>query len=437
MARQGAVGHPPNLSQSPGNKGYLDPASANSFGEALDFQTNARGRPLEIGSFGAQRFASSAVGGSADGNDRRHLDAILGTAIDPDDASHLRRGRGLSNSRGLAPPGAEMLGASVRSESLPPQHRASSSPPIYANQSPPDGTGFASYTHVPTSNPGSYAAHPTQGRFDLSRETREAELTAKLKQMTVDEEDQFGGRQRLPYSTFSPTPPITSAPVSYPAQPFGEYPYQPRHGMQSSAHGASLWSSTDDGVYRQEPYSAEQFLEGSYPEGFTERIRQFDRSGAMSPPENGDYNNRRNIGSPYYPSGGTPPSGLDSYRSPSRGGAASRTPQSGGYSGLQPDKLRQQLLVTQQQQQQRGAPHLMSELYRFSAPYNIQSQFDYPQNGVRVPMQQYTGSISPMVAPTHPASTRRNPEEYGNLRSMLLEDFRSNNKSSKRFELKV
>jgi mRNA-binding protein PUF3 len=207
MARQGTVGQVTSMSQSPNSKPYLDPSSA-SFGDTLEFPNNARGRSSEMSQFGGQRF--SATGPADPGG--RHLSSVLAGAMDGEDPNHLRRGRGLSNSRGVVP-GADLLGTSVssagRSESLPPQQRANSTPPTYnPDQSPPNGGGFSSYTHVPTSIGGPQnAGLPAQGHgyphgryTDLSRETREAEIIAQFKQVSVEDENEpYPGRPRPPY----------------------------------------------------------------------------------------------------------------------------------------------------------------------------------------------------------------------------------------------
>lgn len=428
------------MSQSPNNKSYLDPASAASFGETLDFQNAARGRGLEMGqSFG----------------DRRHLGSVLAGAIEEEDPNHINRGRVVSNPRGVVPTGAEILGTSVssasRSESLPPQQRANSTPPTYnQNQTPQDAGGYGAYTHVPTSHPASHGPiHPnigaypaaTQGRYtDLTRETRQAEMLAHFRQISVEEEnDQFPERRRLPFTAFNNQPPNNPGNLNYPSQPsFAEYPY-PQRPVVQPAQNSSLWAQEDGNYGRgQDGFSNEQYGgEGGYAEGYTDfRRPPYDRVGAMSPgDQNGEFQ-RRGLASPYYPSGSTPPPPGD-FRSSSRG-ASARTPPS-GQPGLNHEKLRQRLLVTQQQMQ---SPHLSQgqimmrdQLYR-NQQFPVSGPYEYSgYQNLRMHIPNYPGSpISPLVAPTHPA--RRN-EDIGNLRSALLEEFRSNSKSNKRYELKV
>lgn len=440
IPRQGAVGQVSSMSQSPNNKSYLDPASAASFGETLDFQNAGRGRGLEMG---------QGFGGG------RHLSSVLAGAIEDEDPNHINRGRVVSNPRGVVPTGAEIIGTSVssasRSESLPPQQRANSTPPTYnPNQTSQDAAGYGAYTHVPTSHPVSHGpTHPSvgtyqaaaQGRYtDLTRETRQAEMLAHFRQISVEEEnDQFPERRRLPFTTFSNQSSNSPGNLNYPSQPsFAEYPYQQRP-VQSAPQNSSLWAQEDGSYGRgQDGFSSEQYSgEGGYTEAYTEfRRPPYDRVGAMSPGEQSVEFQRRGLASPYYPNGSTPPPPPPGDFHSSRG-APTRTPPS-GQPGLNHEKLRQRLLVTQQQLQ---SPHMnqsqimmREQLYR-NQQFPVSGPYDYAYQGLRMHMPNYPGSpISPLVAPTHPA--RRN-EDIGSLRSALLEEFRSNSKSNKRYELKV
>lgn len=435
IPRQGTVGQVSSMSQSPNNKSYLDPASAASFGETLDFQNAGRGRGLEMG----QTFGGG-----------RHLSSVLAGAIEDEDPNHINRGRVVSNPRGVIPTGAEIIGTSVssasRSESLPPQQRANSTPPTYnPNQASQDTAGYGAYTHVPTSHPASHGPNPNvgtypaaaQGRYtDLTRETRQAEMLAHFRQISVeDENDQFPGGRRLPFTTFNQSP-NNPGNLNYPSQPsFAEYPYQQRPA-QPALQNSSLWAQEDGNYGRgQDGFNSEQYAgDGGYPEGL--RRPPYDRIGAMSPGDQSVEFQRRGLSSPYYPNGSTPPPPPGDFRSSSRG-APTRTPPS-GQPGLNHEKLRQRLLVTQQQLQ---SPHMnqsqimmRDQLYR-NQQFPVAGPYDYAFQGLRMHMPNYSGSpISPLVAPTHPA--RRN-EDIGNLRSALLEEFRSNSKSNKRYELKV
>ncbi|KAG0641711.1 armadillo-type protein [Tuber brumale] len=416
IPRQSAVGQAPSMSHSPNSKPYLDPASAAGF-ESMDFPNGPRGRPAEIGQgFGGPRFPGAST--STDTSDRRHL--VLAGIEDEDPATQMARGRVVSNPRG---PGAEMLGSSVssagRSESLPPQQRANSTPPTYnPNQSPSDAVGgYGAYTHVSSSHPASHApnagSYPVApGRFaDLSRDTREAEMLAHLRQISSVGP---GPRQ------FELPEPTAVRRISF---------------LSNPPHGPGCFSKPCEGYN-----STEQYADSNYAESYGDIRRPYERVGAMSPgDQNGDYQRRNNMGSPYHANGSTPPPHGSDFRSSSRGPPI-RTPPSGQLT-LNHEKLRQRLLVTQQQQQ---GPHInqsqlmmRDQLYRNQYP--PQPPYDYAYaNGIRVPMASYTGPpISPLIPPTHPAARRPAHEDFGhNLRSVLLEEFRANSKSNKRYELK-
>ncbi|KAL7274372.1 mRNA binding protein puf3 [Rhizina undulata] len=466
MPRQAAVGQGSSLSQSPNSNPYLDAASA--FGDPIDFPNGARSRGLEIGQPFGNRYAANAAASVDSTDDRRNLSSVLVGSIEDEDPNLLGRGRVVSNPRGIGPSGPEMLGTSVssagRSESLPPQQRANSTPPAYnPNQPSPDGPGFPSYIHVSAAHqpplPGVNSSLPVtytsaaHGRYnDLSRETREVEMLVQFRHLAVeDDNDQHNSDRgrRAPYQTFSPPPPAGSGIINYhPQNSFGEYPYQPRQPVQPQVaqQNSSPWSSDEAGFRAQDAYNSENYSnEAGYMEGYGDfrgARQHYDRMGAMSPgDQNGTDYSRRSLGSPYYPNGGTPPPGMEYGRSPSRGGVPIRaTPSS--QLGPNHENLRQRLLATQQQQQQGphvNQPQLMSirdPLYR--QQYGASpSGYEYPYNGIRVAMPAYPGSpISPLVPPAHPPPRR--PDDFThNLRSVLLEEFRSNsNKSNKRYELK-
>jgi mRNA-binding protein PUF3 len=439
------------MNQSPNSKSYLDPSSAAGF-DSLDFANGSRGRSLEV----AQGFTNSRFPGAStpnDTGDRRHFGAVLVGAIEGEDAaSHAARGRVVSNPRGVVPPNTEMPGNSVssagRSESLPPQQRANSTPPTYdPGRTPSEATGgYGAYTHVPTSHPNSHAhnpSYPVPGRYtDLSRDTRDAEMLAQFRQISVeDETDQFPERRRAPYGQLGQALGGGPGNLSYPSQPtFGDYP--PYQARQTIPQNSSVWGPEDGSFPRgQDGLSAtEQYSGDTYVDAYNDFRRPYDRIGAMSPGDQSSEYSKINPGSQYHANGSAPPPQVSDFRSTSRG-APVRTPPSGNLA-LNHEKLRQRLLVTQQQQQQN--PHLTQNqimlrdpLYR--GPYQVQPPYDYNYNGgLRLPIAPYPGSpISQLVPPTHPAA-RRTHDDFGhNMRSQLLEEFRSNSKSNKRYELKV
>lgn len=389
---------------------------------------NSRGRPMEMGQLGSQRFPAAGDNTVTAGS--RHLSAVL-SGMDNDEQS-LRRGRGISNSRGIVP--AADVSSVGRSESLPPQQRPNSTPPSHnPDQSPPpNGSGYPAYTHIPTSHAGNAilqgAIYP-QGRYaDPSRDTREAEMLARHLPAEDDGNELYQGRQRPTYP-YSQTPPLNPNTMGYSAHlQFGDHQYQ-RHAAQGS-HVSSQWP--DDSLYRNSEQYLEPYVGAEYVESYADRLRPHDRSGAMSP---GDEYSRRGMGSPYYPATGTPP--MDGFRSPSLGGGPINRATQQGQGALHPEKLRQQLLVASQQQQHPQNQLAIREPF-FRQQYAGPTQYDYsggyPNATARMQVTPYSGSMSPIVGATQ--SVARRHEDFSSLRSVLLEDFRSNAKSNKRYDLK-
>ncbi|CCX11383.1 Similar to Pumilio homolog 1; acc. no. Q9ZW07 [Pyronema omphalodes CBS 100304] len=276
-------GTPTNHS-SPNNRQYLESASI-SFGDVLDFQPGRQ----DMGQFGGGRFAPNDTGGG-----RQMGFPTFGGSLENEDPNFLRRGRGLSNSRGI--PAAELLGTNVpsagRSESLPPQQRATSTPPTYpVEQSPPHNGSSYSYTSIP--NPHAFQNFVIPGQalnFQGYGGVREAaELAARLEQMNMSEYRP----QRSPHPPYS-----QSQTPQYHGQ--GGDPH--RHSLRGS-HGASPWDYTLGGS------------ESNLDQFGNERLRPYERSGTMSPVDA-----NRGMSSPFYP-GGTPPPGMaDGFSTPSRGG---------------------------------------------------------------------------------------------------------------------
>ncbi|TGZ80989.1 ARM repeat-containing protein [Ascodesmis nigricans] len=420
---------------SPNGKTYLDAATANlngNIGEKLDFQTRGRAAG-DVGQFGhSQRLSGSGFG------------PVLGNGVGEDAQADQMRGRGLSNSRNIVP-AAELFGAQAvsRSESLPPQGRGSSSPPHSIEHSPQNGSGFPSYTHIPSQNTlGSSSGQlpmtgfpnsiQQPGRYgDLSRETREAEqlLASQFEQMGVDDGSdqafQIAPPRNRPFHNFS----HSQSSISFAQHPqFGDLYQRPPPPGPPPPHlpgAVSPWNPVDDAG-----------------------------GGPMSPSElNENYHqhhqhqhglNRRGGGagmaSPYFP--GTPPSNMENYRTPSssHGGSQGRNQLPASHIGPLPEKLRQQLLLTQQQQQQQQQqlPQLMrNDMYRHS--YQTPSPYRYDPYAA-IPMHLPPSySMAPLPDPRMhppPQPPSRNGTDMGGLRSVLLEEFRSSSKSNKRYELK-
>lgn len=200
-------------------------------------------------------------------------------------------------------------------------------------------------------------------------------------------------------------------------------PNQPNFAQQNYplASGSGMWGEGPKGFNNFESYSSQPFADQAY---FNKAAPRFTERNTVSP-AGSDY--RRGINSPkYYSAAGTPPSGSDQiYRPSSRG---PRIPQ--GPSEL--DRRLQNIHFAQQAQ-----AYMYGSQFQGQYPAHA---YDYPPQNFRqgnVPYG-YPMPIPPypptQVIPTRPAKD----QDVGvGIRSVLLEEFRSNSKSNKRYELKV
>ncbi len=187
------------------------------------------------------------------------------------------------------------------------------------------------------------------------------------------------------------------------------------------ANGSGMWGDGPKVFNNFESYSSQPFADQAY---FNKTAPRFSDRGTVSP-AGSDY--RRGINSPkYYSAAGTPPSGSDQiYRPSSRG---PRIPQ--GPTEL--DRRLQNIHFAQQ-------PQAYMYGTQFQGQYPPHT-YDYPPQNFRQGNVPY-GYPMPMppfppaqVIPTRPA---KDQDVGTGMRSTLLEEFRSNSKSNKRYELKV
>ena len=225
--------------------------------------------------------------------------------------------------------------------------------------------------------------------------------------------------------------------------PGKENEHPPYPSYQSSQEQSSL------------PYDYSQQLDGSaHPwtadeVGYQNGLGSFTPNGVPPGSQNPQYNQSRNIQfgehspqspngsdtrrshhSPFYSTDGTPPSG-EQYRAPSRGVANPRVPH--GQAALLDRKLRGL------QQEQQGYIQPQPNPLQFRAPFA--HPYDYnPQSAMRMnPLAQYypMPPVPNFISPVIPRGPSRDHDVGQNLRSALLEEFRSNSKTNKRYELKV
>ncbi|KAI9842930.1 MAG: mRNA binding protein puf3 [Thelocarpon superellum] len=386
------IGQAPTSASRQPQPPYLDPASTT-------FTTsNPNDRPAEA--------ALSAAGPS-----------ILGALRDSDSDVF----GGLSASEPL--PGAGAIAGTSTADGVPSRRAEAAFAHGNLRATPGHGTSpHQSYT-ASTRGLSHHAASTSSfsnGHFRYG-DVRQAEMEANLARMNLQDMSGSQGHASLAIPSLAGLPAKPSTPLAF------EYRYRP---MQPGAP-SQLWGG-GEGSYGNPvgTYTPESLAEGPFVDqlsGF--RMPRLNDPRTISP-AGGDYRHRQQ--SPYYSAGGTPVS-MDQYRAPSRGGTVGRTA-ANGHSALLDQKLRGL------QQEQQGYAHSSSGLMS-SEPFRTSQAahpYEYPpQHGYRInPMVPYlpvAGQASRSAAPRGPA---RDVDHANNHRSALLEEFRSNAKTSKRYELK-
>ncbi|KAH0543370.1 hypothetical protein FGG08_002326 [Glutinoglossum americanum] len=422
VARQSAIGH-----HSSPSKPFLDPTTGSFVApRTADERSSNFGTPGD--GRGLSRF-------STDEENRRHINSIVGGALDSDEAK--RPGR--NNRRPVQ--SSDLLGskngAAARSESLPP-NRESTSPSIGAQhnshidntapytQFPQVATPFNRPTHHGHTSSFSSAQGSLRKFDDLNRDSQDAEVLARFGRFSLD-----GNGDTNSYTQ----QPSTGAPQPYSSQPPYDFGY---HRQMHPNMPPNLWG-LDDGTYErgQESFTPDGFPDNAFGDQFSGfRVPRMNNDRGTISPGGSDY--RRNIHSPsYYSTGGTPPASTDPFRAPSRG---ANQP---GRAPLNGHVLDKKLRGLQQQQTynspQPNAMMMRNEPYRGAfSPH----PYDYLRVSPLAPSLTPFFSGIPMAAipggPIAPRGPARDQQDIGhNLRSLLLEEFRSNTKTSKRYELKV
>jgi mRNA-binding protein PUF3 len=269
------------------------------------------------------------------------------------------------------------------------------------------GPSFGSIGHTPNSSihsqrPSFSGSYPSQTNGSRYTDMSESELREKFSAFGFGGDGEPGNASQ-----------ISNGP-SY-------SPSHPNYAQHSSGYqlngGLAMWNDASNGTKgynNYENFSNQPFADQAY---FNKGGR-FERSSVS--PAGSDY--RRGLHSPkYYSAAGTPPS-EQIYRPGSRG---PRMPQG-------PSELDRRLQHVQYAQQQSYFQH-------FQGHYPTHGTYDYPAHHFRqnstpygyVPVPVYP---SAQVVPTRPAKD----QDVGvGVRSVLLEEFRSNSKSNKRYELKA
>lgn len=203
---------------------------------------------------------------------------------------------------------------------------------------------------------------------------------------------------------------------------FASYsPNQPSFPQQSyQFNGASSMWGTDLKSINFEPFASQPFADQGY---FNKNSRFTERSSVS--PAGSDH--RRGLNSPkFYTNNGTPPLASD-YRPVSK---SPRNPQ-GPSSEL--DRRLQSVHFAQQQQQ-------LQYIYANQFANQYTPQYDYPPTAYRQGAVQYGYPVQVSAYPPTqliPTRPSKDQDVGVGVRSVLLEEFRSNGKGNKRYELKV
>ena len=187
---------------------------------------------------------------------------------------------------------------------------------------------------------------------------------------------------------------------------------------------SDVWGS-EDNVYQisHDAYIPETITTSSLPPQWTQYHSVHFGGHTSHSPSNSD--TRRSHQSPFYSATETPSTGAQ-YRAPSRSSIPS------GTAALLDRKLR-----GLQQEQQDYLMHQPNHLqFRPPYPYSYEYSIDNTirMNQLHPPVPNVSTLL---VNPLYPRGPAKDPDPAQTLRSALLQEFRSNNKTNKRYELKV
>ena len=371
------------MTNKPANQSYLDPTSG-SFKASGAFESHYQGNP--------SRHNSDDAG-------RRPLNSIVFGSSDTGYPSQPAR----STSNASIGYSGYHTGVASRSGSIPPSRNG--------------------VDHVSQIS-GDYSSLNAQSQFGLSEAaSHRPTLSSHTSTFSIN------GNQRYP-SQISPLQfgdlstclgkmDITKESPETSYSSYYELPQQVGNGNLNAI------SALNNGAYRGN--QAAFGLDGRQGTVNNQYRIQFGDHSAHSP--NGS-EVRRSHDSPSYATNGSPPIG-EHHRAPSN------TSSRGSVSNVQVAQLERKLRGLEQAQQQYLPPQISQ--IQFRTPYT--QAYEYNPNMLRMnPLAQYYplsaagGYPTPRMIPRAPAIDTVAGES---LRSTLLEEFRSNNKGPKRYELKV
>ncbi|KAI9802019.1 MAG: hypothetical protein M1825_003075 [Sarcosagium campestre] len=292
---------------------------------------------------------------------------------------------------------------------------------VHYQQFPGVQSNFSS-TSRHSHNNSSFSSQNSAARYDASsRNSHQGELIASMDRFSLDESRGQALFPQMSGAGFNGS-------LQLPAQAPYNYGFG---GSPANAMNQPLWMPEDPA------YSGTYTPEG-YPEGaFADQFNGYrpSRLGTRDPVPSlgGDY--RRGMMGPFYSTGITPPTGSDQFRAPSRGGDPRRLP-ANGHSAMLDKKLRglQQQEQHEYMQTQPNQMMMRPEGYRgqFPNPYEYSQHAQYKIN----PLASYLPVTGPSPAVVPPRAPSRDLDASHGIRSILLEEFRTNTKSSKRYDLK-
>lgn len=319
-------------------------------------------------------------------------------------------------------------GMDSRESSLPPS-RQSESALSAASGNPPFGgpTSYTNYSHTPNNSislhrpsfptPSQAFSPPNNGRSytdsTLTNTTQTSELSQNLGRFSFSEKPTANGRGSQSPASNDQTYALQNTYSNYDFQPFPQNNAYGGMADMSKRYG----SSTPDG-YPEQPFAHQ----------YAFRVPRTGERGSNSPASS-DY--RRGMATPYCSTGGTPPiDAMDQYRPTSRDPRA----QANGDSVAYIDRKLQRLHLSQAQAQQSFYPYAP----QFQNQYSTHTYDHSNQHFAQIPNYRFDLPV-PAYIPNGPVprGPARDQDVGHGVRSLLLDEFRSNSKSNKRYELKV
>lgn len=253
------------------------------------------------------------------------------------------------------------------------------------------------------------------GSFAQTNSSRYSDLTTQTEAELREKFAGFGLANEIDQTNIPQINNTSSSPYSPTHQNFSQQAFQ-------ANGGSAMWNDGSSGPKALNNYDNFSNQAPFADQGYFSKSSRFDRGSAS--PASSDY--RRSLNSPKYFSG-TPPAGPEQiYRPSSRAGP--RIPQ--GPSEL--DRRLQNIQYSQHHAYLYGNGH-------FQGQYPPQL-YDYPSQTFRqtnVPPFGYPMPLPPFSAQNIPTRPAKDQDVGLGVRSVLLEEFRSNAKSNKRYELKV